>query len=54
MTYYIVDSTADLIEPLAIYFDKEDAYNNLKYFCSIYPDGWVEVLTEDELISMKG
>ena len=54
MDYFIVDSTADLLEPIAIYKDKEQAFENLQHFCSIYPQGWIEVLSEDEFINAKG
>ena len=53
MTYYVVDSTEDKIEPIAMFFDKEEAYGCLKHFCSFYSDGWVEVLSEDEYIAAK-
>jgi dihydroorotase len=54
MTYYVVDSTTEYIEPLAIYFDKDEAFDSLKHFCSVYPQGWIEVLTEDEFITANG
>ena len=54
MDYFIVDSTADLLEPIAIYKDKEKAFENLQHFCSVYPQGWIEVLSEEEFINAKG
>jgi dihydroorotase len=54
MTYFIIDSTADLIEPIACFYDKEEAYDSLKHFCSVYPQGWIEVVTDDEYITMIG
>jgi dihydroorotase len=54
VTYYVVDSVDELVEPLAIFFDKEEAYDSLKNFCSVRPQGWIEVLTEDEYLTMLG
>lgn len=54
MVYLIVDSTSDTTEPIACYLDKEEAYDSLKYFCSIHPFGWLEVISEDEYRTLFG
>jgi hypothetical protein len=54
MDYFIVDSTSEFVETIAVFLDKEEAYDSLNHFCSVYPLGWIEVMTEDELIIAKG
>lgn len=54
MEFYIVNMTADILEPLAIYSTSDEAFENLESFCNVYPHGWLEVMNTNEYIIACG
>lgn len=54
MDFYIVETTADVIEPLAIYETFNEATENVAKFTAIYPDGIIEVMSSEEFIIASG
>lgn len=47
--YYIVNVTPYGYEKLAVYFTYAEADHNLDYFCNVYPHGYIDILSEEEL-----
>jgi hypothetical protein len=50
MDYFIVNVTPYSYEPLAIYDSYDEADRNHEHFCNVYPHGYIDILSEEELI----
>ena len=50
MEHYIVEITPDAYETLAVYASYEEADDALDHFCAVYPNGYIDILSEEELI----
>jgi hypothetical protein len=50
MEHYIVEITPDAYETLAVYTSYEEADDAQDHFCSVYPNGYIDILSEEELI----
>ena len=50
MEHYIVEITPDAYETLAVYASYEEADAALDHFCDVYPNGYIDILSEEELI----
>lgn len=50
MEHFIVNVTPHGYEKLAVYFSYEDADRNLEHFCNVYPHGYIDILSEEELL----
>lgn len=53
MEHYIVEITPDAYETLAVYASYEEADDALDHFCSVYPNGYIDILSEEELIHAR-
>ena len=53
MDYFIVNVTPHDYETIAIYNCYEEADNDLDHYCNVYPNGYIDILSEDELIQAK-
>jgi hypothetical protein len=53
MEFHIVELTPTKCEQLAVYDSQEEAFNNACKFIDVYPDGYIEILSTDELIAMQ-
>lgn len=53
MDHFIVEVKADSYEKLAVYGSYEEADDNLDHFCAVYPNGYIDIFSEEELINWK-
>ena len=53
MIHYIVNVTPDSYEKIAAYDSYDEADENLDHFCNVYPNGYIDILSEDELIDAQ-
>jgi len=53
MDYFIVNVTPDSYEKIAVYDSYEEADDHLDHFCNVYPSGYIDIFSEEELIAAK-
>jgi hypothetical protein len=51
MDYFIVNVTPYSYETLAIYDSYDEADRDHEHFCNVYPHGYIDILSEEELIA---
>lgn len=51
--YHIIELTSDRCEQLAVYANCSDAFDNAKYFTSVYDNGCIEIVSTEELIALQ-
>lgn len=45
---------ADVLEPIAIYDSYDEADDCIEHFCNVYPNGWLEIMSETDFIIATG
>ena len=53
MDYFIVNVTPHSYEKIAVYDSYDEADDNLDHFCNVYPNGYIDILSLEELIDAE-